>query len=116
MKWTSIFLFLVSLLACDDTTNLAISPAGQEHPGSVELIVLGNVQDAGSPHIACRKECCRELFLKPDPSRQVTALGLVDRANEKSYLFEASPDLPGQAKRLAKFANSNEELPQGIFL
>lgn len=112
----SIFLLSVLLLACEEDTTPATLPIDDEGADAVELIVLGNVQDAGSPHVACRKDCCRELFLAPDPSRQVTALGLVDRANDKCYLFEASPDLPRQAKRLATFSSSNEELPNGILL
>jgi hypothetical protein len=45
---------------------------------TISLIVLGTVQDGGSPHIGCRKDCCRELFLHPDPDRKVTALGVID--------------------------------------
>ena len=35
-----------------------------DHEG-VSLIVLGTIQDAGSPHIACKKECCKDLFDNP---------------------------------------------------
>ena len=28
------------------------------------LIVLGNVQDGGIPHIACKKDCCMSLTEK----------------------------------------------------
>jgi len=80
------------------------------------LIVLGNVQDAGSPHIACQKDCCRSLFQNPDPNRQVTALGLIDPVAGKSFLFEASPDLPRQTKALKEYASTGPELPNGIFL
>lgn len=82
----------------------------------VFLVVLGTVQDAGSPHIACRKDCCQDLFAKPDPLRQVTALGLIDTRSGKQYLLEASPDLPRQAKTLRDLAGKDQELPDGIFL
>ena len=82
----------------------------------VSLIVLGNVQDAGSPHIACRKDCCRDLFDHPDPKRQVTCLGVVDRISGNTYLFEASPDMPRQVKSLKLAAGVDQELPSGIFL
>lgn len=84
--------------------------------GSVFLTVLGNVQDAGSPHIACKKNCCRALFDAPDPERQVTSLGLVDDIARRKYLFEASPDMPRQVKALHEIAGNNRELPDGIFL
>jgi len=67
------------------------------------LVILGNVQDAGSPHIACKKECCRELFIKPDPSRKVVSLGLLDPENNHSYLFEATPDISEQLKILKEY-------------
>ena len=62
-------------------------------PG-VFLVVLGTVQDAGAPHIACKKECCALLFENHDYSRKVVSLGLVDQINFSKYIFEATPDLP----------------------
>ena len=52
----------------------------------VELIILGTIQDAGSPHIACMKDCCRNIFLRPVTDRKVVSLGVVDHKNKKSYL------------------------------
>jgi len=80
------------------------------------LIVLGNVQDAGSPHAACQKDCCKKLFENPDPNRQVVSLGLVDPITNSSWLFEATPDLPRQMKMLSKEVKNNSETPNGIFL
>ena len=80
------------------------------------LIVLGTVQDAGSPHAGCNKNCCKKLFFKPDKNRMVVSLGLVDPSRNKSYLFEATPDLPQQMKLLTRYSKSNSETPSGIFL
>jgi pyrroloquinoline quinone biosynthesis protein B len=81
------------------------------------LIVLGNVQDAGSPHIACKKDCCKNLFTKPDASRKVVSIGLIDTENEKTYLFEATPDITEQLKNLKNNAPFNvTEIPNGIFV
>jgi pyrroloquinoline quinone biosynthesis protein B len=83
----------------------------------VTLVILGNVQDAGSPHIACQKECCRELFYKPDKTRKVVSLGLIDSQNKQKFLFEATPDISEQVKILKNYCNwETNELPQGIFL
>ncbi len=81
------------------------------------LIVLGTVQDAGSPHAACQKACCEDLFDYPDPDRKVVSLGLIDQKFGKKYLFEATPDMTAQMKALARFsADGASETPDGIFL
>ncbi len=81
------------------------------------LIVLGTVQDAGSPHIACQKACCLELFKNPDPGRKVVSLGLIDLKVGKKYLFEATPDMTTQMKALKEFSlDGSSETPDGIFL
>ena len=83
----------------------------------VFLVVLGTVQDAGSPHIACKKECCALLFENKDYSRKVVSLGLVDQINFSKYIFEATPDLPTQLKKLKKRGMVDyNETPDGIFL
>jgi len=83
----------------------------------VSLHVLGTVQDAGSPHIACKKECCSHLFENPDSKRKVVSLGVLDHENKQSFLFEATPDIAEQAKILKQKASWNaNELPHGIFL
>ena len=81
------------------------------------IVVLGTVQDAGSPHAACQKACCKDLFDKPDPGRKVVSLGLIDQKFGKKYLFEATPDMTTQMKALAKLGvNGVNETPDGIFL
>ncbi len=84
---------------------------------STSIVVLGTIQDGGSPHIGCKKDCCRDLFEHPDESRQVVALGLYDAANNKRYLFEATPDFSRQTKALKNYgAPTEREMPDGIFL
>ena len=39
---------------------LGFGLSAQEEPG-VSLVVLGNVQDGGSPHIGCVRGCCAGL-------------------------------------------------------
>ena len=73
--------------------------------------VLGIVQDAGYPHIGCEKNCCKEV----SPGDYfVSCLGLVDKTNNKRYLFDATPDILNQINLLEKFPDSN--LIDGIFL
>ncbi|QCX01906.1 MBL fold metallo-hydrolase [Aggregatimonas sangjinii] len=89
----------------------------QPPKNTVSLVVLGTVQDAGSPHIACKKECCAKLFANSDPDRKVVSLGLLDSKNKKTYLFEATPDIAEQLKTMKRYASwKADELPDGIFL
>ena len=73
--------------------------------------VLGIVQDAGYPHIGCEKDCCKAV----SPGDYfVSCLGLVDKTNNKRYLFDATPDIHNQLNLLEKFPDAN--LVDGIFL
>lgn len=84
---------------------------------AIYLVVLGTVQDGGSPHAGCQKKCCASLFENPDPSRKVVSLGLIDQKSSKKYLFEATPDLTSQMKVLKNTGDLNSnEVPDGIFL
>lgn len=84
---------------------------------AVKLLILGTAQDAGSPQIACDKQCCKDLFKNPDKSRKVVALGLVDEQYKRSYLFEATPEIGSQLHDLntqASFPTTKQ--PDGVFL
>ncbi|QTN38692.1 MBL fold metallo-hydrolase [Cryomorphaceae bacterium] len=111
-------LFFVCLIT---SLSIACTPKAEEKtrldPDGVSLIVLGTMQDAGSPQIGCTKDCCKDLFDNPDQTRRVVSLGVVDNANQKKYLFEATPDITAQMKDLARpdVANPNQ-LVDGIFL
>ena len=114
-----IYLLLVGVCSCnpspDKKTTVRVSE--QIEPIQTSLIVLGNVQDAGSPHIACKKECCSALFQNPDDSRKVVSLGVVDPENNRKYLFDATPDMPEQLKILKNYLpEKTNETADGIFL
>ncbi len=104
-----------SLYAQDTSANDKILTESIEKSG-VSMVVLGTIQDAGSPHIACKKECCKNLFENPDPKRKVVSLGIIDHDHEKTFLIEATPDISTQLKILKKYSGLAKELPDGIFL
>ena len=88
---------------------------GTENAAS--LVILGTVQDGGSPHIGCKKDCCKKLFENPDPTRKVVSLGLIDFENKQTWLMEATPDITSQLKALKKASKFQEtETPNGIFI
>lgn len=112
-----VFMFL--LLGCDLSTQTKPTPNPESASVSsgVFLVVLGTVQDAGSPQMGCEKDCCKDLFEYPDPSRMVVSLGLVDRLKNETYLFEATPDLPTQLNVLNRHAGADRaKIPNGVFL
>jgi pyrroloquinoline quinone biosynthesis protein B len=121
MKLIKLTIYLLVFVSCSGTLKKKKEPAVQEistaNKNETSLVILGTVQDAGSPHIACKKECCNTLFLNPDTNRKVVSLGLIDAENEKTYLFEATPDISEQLKNLKRKAPFNaNEIPNGIFI
>ena len=89
----------------------AIISFSQSNDGPDYIQVLGIVQDAGYPHIGCEKDCCNVV----SPGEYfVSCLGLVDKTNNKRYLFDATPDIHNQLNLIEKFPNGN--LIDGIFL
>ena len=77
------------------------------------VVVLGTLQDGGSPHMGCEKDCCKVI----DPNKKVVSLGLIDPMSKKKFLFEASPDFVSQTNALSSLLPlSGEKTPDGIFI
>ena len=114
----SFFVGCIMLSGCSNHSDqIQITVPDYEIQDSLPyVVVLGNVQDAGSPHAGCKKDCCKDLFENPDPLRMVTCLGIVDPIAAKTYLIEASPDLPRQMKYLSQEMGIQNNPPDGIFL
>lgn len=88
---------------------------GQEK--GISLHILGTVQDAGAPHIACEKECCTARLNGPGPLLEVVSIGVVDESAQKTFLFEATPDITHQLRTLRTAADFKiTDIPDGIFL
>ena len=79
------------------------------------IYVLGNVQDAGLPHIGCKHEFCKEKFNEFE-EYFTTSIAVIDPLNKKYVLFEATPDLPYQLNYLDKKLFKNFFLPESIFI
>jgi len=111
MKKKAYFFFaaLCTLLSCGESEDL------KTHNTGIELVVLGTIQDAGSPQIGCKKKCCKDLLAREVSERMVVALGAVDHDTKQQYLFEATPDFPFQLHHLQKVSN-HSKLPNGIFI
>ena len=79
------------------------------------LVVLGNVQDGGIPHIACEKKCCLSLGEEEKRVLKITSLAYFDAKESKHYLFEASNDITDQLNFLDRITRNSSNLG-GIFL
>lgn len=106
--WTLFFTLLTLILSGNE------SPPAEE--SAVRLVVLGTIQDAGSPHIGCRRKCCADLYMNPDPKRLVVSLGVIDESEGKSFLFEATPDMVSQMELLQSISGKKTAVPDGIFI
>lgn len=82
--------------------------------GVFELIVLGVGQDAGNPQAGCIKPCCR------DPRRRClpAAMAILDRAENRFWLLDATPRLPEQLRRMQDITGNRGQSPvlAGILL
>lgn len=115
MRWF-IVLMAIALNACHEVVapperNLEIAPKN-----GVWVTVLGTVQDAGYPHINCKKTCCAEITHSVS-EKKVASLGVLDFNHEKAYLIDATPDITSQLKYLKSEMSSREnEIPDAVFL
>jgi pyrroloquinoline quinone biosynthesis protein B len=98
------------------TALIGILIVFQSLQAQTSIIVLGTIQDAGSPQIGCTKDCCKNLFNQPDHSRQVVSLGLYNSTKKISYLFEATPDISKQLRMLKEYSKTVTDIPNGVFL
>lgn len=108
------FALTLSLLACKGTKQG--QPGIPEDTGTY-LVVLGIAQDGGYPHAGCRRDCCRMVFEGKEAPKTPACLGIVDEANRKLYMLEATPAFPEQWRRLQEISGFREKrVPDGIFL
>lgn len=112
-----IIIFCFKLYSCKENTE----DKKGKHMGSTGdspyLVVLGTIQDGGSPHPGCKKNCCKALFDNPDHTRKVVSLGIIDPRSKQTWIFEATPDFPEQIKMLKNISGfQNAETPDGIFI
>lgn len=107
-------LFILS--GCTDNKNPGVEST-RHQTNSPFIVVLGIAQDAGYPQIGCNKDCCKKAWMNPSLKKFPTSLALVDPANKKWWLFEATPDIKDQLQLFRSITDSAYNfLPDGIFL
>ncbi len=113
--WLAPFLFFSACHNTAPVTDTATLPAPNPL-SSPFVVVLGIAQDAGYPQAGCTKECCRSAWQTPALRRSVSCIAVVDPAEGKAWMIDATPDFKDQAWRLQNLlADKTLELA-GIFL
>ncbi|MCC6371644.1 MAG: MBL fold metallo-hydrolase [Bacteroidia bacterium] len=116
-RFSLLFAFCFLMSTCKEPHTESESVPPKQHVSTATIIVLGTIQDGGSPHAGCKKACCQSLFNHPDTNRKVVCLGLLDYKYKQTWMLEATPDISTQMKELKTFAGfSDKETPDGIFL
>lgn len=82
----------------------------------VEMVILGTVQDAGSPQIGCQKDCCSHLWDHPDHTRKVASIGFIDYTQCYTMMVDATPDIKSQLNYLQGLAGIEDPIPNLILL
>lgn len=96
--------------------GLSISFAQSTSEPGIYLVVLGNVQDAGSPQLGCTKICCASLTPREADRRMVSCLAVYDEQDSSYFLLDASPDIARQIQLLNEVRGETRSLPDAIFL
>jgi pyrroloquinoline quinone biosynthesis protein B len=110
MRITALMLFVLAQLL--STASYAASSENSDP----YLYVLGVVQDAGYPQAGCLAPHCLPGWQDVRLRRGAVSLGLIDPKTHKKYMFEATPNFPGQLYQLEKEAPDDIYKLDGIFL
>ena len=93
----------------------SISLVFSQNNNSPFIYVLGNVQDAGLPHIGCESKICLDAF-NEKKQYYVTSIALIDKENHEFSLFDVTPNITEQLLMINKDIFNQFILPKNIFI
>ena len=93
----------------------SISFVFAQNKNSPFIYVLGNVQDAGLPHIGCESKICIDAF-NEKKQYYVTSLALIDKENQDYSLFDVTPNITEQLLMISRDIFDQFILPNNIFI
>jgi len=93
----------------------SISFVFSQNNNSPFIYVLGNVQDAGLPHIACDQKICVNAFIEKK-EYYVTSLALVDPKDNEYSIFDVTPNISEQLRIIENDLFGEFTLPKNIFI
>ncbi len=103
--------FLIFLVSCKEEKAELQNPKFDHY-----ITVLGTAQDGGYPHIGCQRECCTSYYEGRSEKQKVVSLGLIDKNNQKKFIFEATPDISTQLDDLERNHLKTSTIIDGVFL
>lgn len=108
--------FILSLL-CISLVRCSTPSEEQKSSEGLQLVVLGNAQDAGYPQTNCNKKCCQHYHSGKVEEKYPTSLGIMDHDLKQLWMFEATPAYRKQWRQLQEISGLNAlSNPTGIFL
>ena len=115
-----LLMFVAMLVSCTSPdvktiTKTVKSSSKIDRLKETSIVILGTIQDAGSPQIGCLKECCSQLMDQDKKNRKVCSMGVINPNSRTKYLIDATPNISEQLNYLNKLGTS-EKLVDGIFL
>ena len=93
----------------------SISFVFSQNKNSPFIYVLGNVQDAGLPHIGCESKICIDAFSEKK-QYYVTSIALIDKKNQEYSLFDVTPNITEQLLMISRDIFGEFILPTNIFI
>jgi pyrroloquinoline quinone biosynthesis protein B len=81
--------------------SLLLAACGSAAGEGPRVVVLGTVQDGGMPHTSCEHAACAAARKDPKLARRVASLAIV--AGGRTFLVDATPDLPAQIQEVHTF-------------
>ena len=106
-------MYILTLCICLLAFPHTAYPDQQQNP---YLYILGVVQDAGYPQAGCMAPHCLPGWQDVTLRRGAVSLGLIDPHTKQKYMFEATPNFPGQYYNLEVEAPDNQFVFNGVFL
>ena len=104
------------LFGCSQNeNNQTAKPEADTNPKQY-ITILGIAQDAGFPQINCEKSCCKSYYEGKESKKLISCLGLIDKSDNRKWLFDATPDIAEQIQILKERHLQNERVVDGIFL
>ena len=114
MHQNSILKFMINKIGIVILIFSFSSVFSQNH-ASPFIYILGNVQDAGLPHIGCESKICIEAFNKKK-QYYVTSIALIDPENQEFSLFDVTPNITEQLLMISRDIFNKYILPKNIFI
>jgi len=106
---------LIKNIYCIVIFIFSISLVFSQNKNTPFIYVLGNVQDAGLPHIGCESKICLDAF-NEKKQYYVTSIALIDKENHEFSLFDVTPNITEQLLMINKDIFNQFILPKNIFI